>query len=294
MSSWDFKPLTLDDRPYLDRVFLHAQPQASEFTFTNLFTWGQARHNEFCRRDDGVVFRLTWEGETYLLAPIGFNDCEKAFGDIMDLCVKNGYKTIRLASEYQKRFARKKGFHIEHDRPNYDYVYRTESLATLKGWRLDGKRGFVRKFLGQYTHTFETYTENDKSECLDFLERWVDNKREGNPSVMEEYQALRIFIDHYGSLGCTGGVLRIDGQVQGFTFGERLNDRTFVVHFEKAETAFTGIYQALNQMFVNKEALGRYQLINREQDLGLEGLRKAKMSYAPLKLIKKYTLKLPA
>jgi hypothetical protein len=94
--------------------------------------------------------------------------------------------------------------------------------------------------------------------------------------------------DNYRVLGLSGGVVLVEGRVAAFSFGEKLNDTTFVVHFEKADPAYTGSYQIINQLFVQNEVSGRYLFVNREQDLGIEGIRKAKLSYVPVRLLKKY------
>ena len=111
-------------------------------------------------------------------------------------------------------------------------------------------------------------------------------------NINDEYISFREFLDNYTALSKTlaGGLIFVQKRLAAFSFGERLNDTMFVVHFEKADLEFTGSYQMINQLFVQNEVLPAYPFVNREQDMGIEGLRKAKLSYAPFRLLKKYTV----
>jgi len=114
------------------------------------------------------------------------------------------------------------------------------------------------------------------------------NKDSSDSSVNDEFLAFKNFIEYFPKLNASGGIILVEGKVVAFSFGEKLNENTFVIHFEKADSSYTGSYQIINQLFVQSEAYGKYAFVNREQDMGIEGLRKAKLSYAPFKLLKKY------
>jgi hypothetical protein len=287
-----FKRITLEDKPLIDAFFLSAQPQLSEYTFTNMYAWGSFRELEYASYEGGILFRAHHRGERYFLSPVGYSDCERIYRFMADYGASHGLESIKLVTGHQKHYAHLTGYPVVSDRPDWDYVYRTESLATLKGWRLDGKRGFVKKFRENYRSEWVSYDNSYKDACIGLLDKWMEGKREGNPGIEEEYQALRLFLDQFDRLGCVGGLLFADGKLAAFTFGERLNDRTFVVHFEKADTSFTGVFQTVCNQFVLHEAAGKYDFVNREQDLGIEGIRKAKTSWAPFRHVKKYTLEL--
>ena len=201
-----------------------------------------------------------------------------------------GEAEIRLVPEYQKKFAKTPGIHITPDRDNFDYVYKAQLLATLKGWRLDGKRGFIKKFRAQYPFQYEPYRKEFEKDCLKLMESWLASRESVDPTARNEYEAVRIFLDHWDALGAQGGIITVEGKLVAFSFGEKLNDTMFVVHFEKADPTYIGSYQMINQQFAEHCAAPGFLFINREQDMGLEGLRKAKQSYAPMKMIKKYTI----
>lgn len=292
MDELRFRKVELSDKEWVDRCFVAMQPRISEYTFTNLYSWGSFRELEWAKRGETVFFRVNYHGERYFLSPAGYGDCGDVFRFMADYSASHGMTGVKLVTEYQKKYAQATGLPVNADRGNWDYVYRTDTFADLKGARLDGKRGFVKKFREKHKSEWFRYDNTYKADCIHLLERWMEGKREGNTGVEEEYQALRLFLDEFEHLGCVGGLLYADGKLAGFTFGEMLNSRTFVVHFEKADTAFNGVYQTLGSQFAAREAKGRFDFINREQDLDIEGIRKAKMSWAPLKLIKKYSLEI--
>ena len=121
-------------------------------------------------------------------------------------------------------------------------------------------------------------------------EEWAEAKKEKDATVNDELSAFKEFMENYHHLSAVGGVIIIDNKIAAFSFGERLNDTTFVVHYEKADNSYTGGYQVINQLFVQNEVSGKYLFVNREEDMGNEGIRKAKLSYVPIRLIKKYTV----
>lgn len=289
MQELDFKRIEIGDRQLFDRYFETFQPSISEYTFTNLFIWSDIKDIRYAKMDEGLVLKSHHHNEACFLPPMGYNDCQKTLDTLMDYGASRQIRKFRVISEHFKKYLRRPGVHITSDRANYDYVYKTASLSGLKGWRLDGKRGFIKKFRENYpSFRYDRYTPDYRKACLDLYQAWMDEKAAADPSVTEEWNAFRMFLDHFENLNAAGGVLTADGKLAGFSFGEKLNDNTFVVHFEKADTAFTGSYQMINQQFVQHEAEGKYLFVNREQDLGIEGIRKAKLSYVPIRLVKKY------
>jgi len=221
------------------------------------------------------------------LPPVGFSDCEKAFVAMNEMAASEGIDAIVRIPEWAKRFL-PRGGHVVAEREHFDYVYKSHLLAELKGWRLDGKRAFVRKFHEAYPNwQFLPYEKHWLEGCERLLARWGEGK-ENDRGIQAEREAIALVLENAFLLGVAGGVLVVDGEVVAFSFGEKLNETTFVTHFEKADTRFVGCYQMINQQMAIHYIAPSFLFVNREQDLGIEGLRKAKMSYAPFKFVKKY------
>ncbi|MEJ5285030.1 MAG: DUF2156 domain-containing protein [Brevinematia bacterium] len=285
----NFKKIELSDKKIIDNYFSTYHPKISEYTFTNLFMWSDVRNIRWSKILDGLVFLGEKDNESYFFPPIGVKDCEKAFDNLIDYAIKNNIKTISLVPEYQIKFVKNKGLKIIPDRDNFDYIYKAEKLAFLKGWRLDGKRGFIKKFKENYNFIYRKFELNDKKNCIALFEKWMEGKEDFN-LASDEYKSFLKFIGNFENLNANGGIIEVESKLVAFEFGEPLDDTTFVIHFEKADISYTGSFQIINQQYVEHEIYPHYKFVNREQDMGVEGLRKAKLSYAPFKLLKKYEI----
>jgi len=183
------------------------------------------------------------------------------------------------------------GYSIAPDRDNFDYLYLTESLALLPGQKYYSKRKDIKKFV-EATNGKAQFAElkaEHKKECLEINKEWIEAKSLSEDAyALAEHLAFERALRNYEELEFIGFVVLLEGAVVGFTIAEALNKDTVVVHFEKGDYRIPGIYQYINQQFAQK-MLGKYKYINREQDLGIPGLRKAKESYHPVALIEKYT-----
>lgn len=283
-----FHPLQLEHKSLFDKYFSRFEPEISEFTFSNLYIWRHSRKCRFAEVDNRLLILCTQDGKEYLMAPVGIppSDIAPILQSISGLF--GNRIPFRRVGEDLVAGLTTGPFEITEDRDHFDYLYSSEELASLKGRKYDGKRGFLSKFMDHQPHETSPYSSHFKDRCLKLAEKWAAEKNvEG---VDEEFTAIREYLDNFDIFGCCGMVLHDRDRIIGFTFGERLNSRTFVIHFEKCDTQFPGAYQAINNLFVRNEILGNFEFINREQDLGIEGIRKAKLSYHPVKLIKKYTL----
>ena len=173
-----------------------------------------------------------------------------------------------------------------------DYVYESEKLATLSGKKLHAKRNHINKFKATFENwNFEALTEDNVEECFQMALNWrrengCEDDVEKNAEMCVTLNALRLREE----LELTGGVLRVNGEVVAFTLGEPVCEDTFVVHIEKAYAEVPGAYPMINQLFA-KQVYDRYRYINREEDTGAEGLRKAKLSYYPVFMVEKGVVK---
>ena len=137
-------------------------------------------------------------------------------------------------------------------------------------------------------YDFSLIKEKDFDDCISFCTEDYNNKDKNFSSIAEQY-AINTYFSYFNELGLTGGIIRINGKVSAVTIGETLNSNTFCVHIEKADRRFDGIYTAINNFFVSSVA-NDCLYVNREEDLGIEGLRKSKLSYNPAFLLDKYII----
>jgi hypothetical protein len=180
-------------------------------------------------------------------------------------------------------------FSYEPRRDTADYIYSRGDLANLAGKKYHGKRNHISRFVKENTNwTYEEISSNTMDECLEMGKRWTSKNNQRDPEgLVQESRALRRNFAHYDDFGLRGGLLRVSGSMVAFTVGEPLNASTFCTHFEKAYASIPGAYQMINRCFA-QHTLGEYEYINREEDLGNEGLRRAKLSYYPALLLEKY------
>ena len=172
------------------------------------------------------------------------------------------------------------------DEGNADYIYLRERLVTLSGKSLQSKRNHINKFEKLYpNYSYEPITGGGCAECLAVEREWLlrHGTEEGEDKEQEVIQRL---FDHFDELGLSGGILRVDGRVVAFTLGSPINETTFGVHIEKADRDYEGSYTMINKLF-SSTIPEQYVYVNREEDLGLEGLRKAKLSYKPETILPK-------
>lgn len=291
MMNLNFKEIKIEDKAIFDNFFLKHSIKISEYTFTNLFVWNDFRIIEYAIYKDKLVIKAECENERYLLPPIGDNLNSDFYNELIEYGIKNNIRYIKRVCEDSINNITKIGdLKIIEDRDNFDYVYDTKELVELNGSKYSSKRGFVKKFLDTYDYEYRSFNEEYKKECLDLAEKWVLNKKTEDKTAKNEFIAINKLLNYYDLLKVKSGIILIEGKVKAFAFGEKLNKNTFVIHFEKADTDFVGIYQTINKIFIEKECYHKFEFINREQDLGIPGIRKAKMSYYPLFMIKKYNV----
>ena len=217
---------------------------------------------------------------------------KRALEALMEYC-RERECPFRLYNVTEEHFAQLDGwfpgrFEIQYNRDAADYVYETEKLAALAGKKLHGKRNHINKFKNLYPDwTYESLNESNVEECFQMALKWrnqngCDDDAEKNAEMCVTLNSLRL----YKELGLKGGVLKIGSRIVAFSVGEPLCSDTFVVHIEKAFPDVEGAYPMINQQFVQHECMD-YLYVNREEDTGAEGLRKAKLSYRPVFLVNK-------
>lgn len=289
-----FRRPELSDAELISDYFHKYPTRSCDRTFANVYLWAKFYQVEFTQYKNTLLFRDNSAGYGYAFPAGADEDVRKVIPDLIRDAQEAG-KPFCLYGVTREHFEQIEQwfpgqFTCEYNRDEADYVYETEKLATLSGKKLHSKRNHINKFKQVYEGRweYEKLTEDQVEDCFQMAMRWRNENEceeddEKNQEMCVTMNSLRLLKE----LHLIGGVLKIDGEIVAFTIGEAVNDDTFVVHIEKAFAEVDGAYTMINQQFVEHELLGKYQYVNREDDVGMEGLRKAKMSYHPIFMIEK-------
>ncbi len=288
-----FKPIELFEKDIFRDFLRHEHPGISELSFTNLFVW-RNRYNPLWTLRKGclLIICLSNDEEPFALPPSGAGDKLDAVSFLMEAMADLGARPriCRATEGLIKDYLDPGHFLSSLDRDNSDYIYLTKKLMELSGNRLHKKKNHLNHFMRNNVFEYRPM-DLETIECvLDMQEEWcqVRDCLESSELVSEDY-AIREALSHFEELQLRGGVILMGGKVEAFSLGELLKSDTAVIHFEKANPSIQGLYAAINQLFCLKEWSGT-TYINREQDLGKEGLRRAKESYRPYQMLHKFTV----
>ena len=280
----DLKPVTLEDREIFEGHLGRAAFGACEMNFANVFIWRGSEHPRWTLLNGNLCVLVEPDFEPpYFLPPAGGTDLERT----VDACLDLVPRISRAPDEFVQ--AHGAPFRVEEDPDNFDYIYRVEDLAALRGKRYDGKRNRIRKFESTFAHEYHALTPADVPGCVRLLEDWFEEKRNGDPYMQAEKLAIYEALEAFEPLGVKGGVVKVGGRVEAFTLGDRLTADTAVIPIEIANPGLVGLAQWINREFVRREWPG-FAFVNREQDMGVPGLRQAKSSYYPHRLLKKFNV----
>lgn len=294
MAPDDFAPLELSHRQLVRSFLDQDPPRISELTFTNLFIWRKRYRPVLRRFRDCLLFILSPSGRNpFGLEPVGPGDKREALDS---LCAELGKlspepQVCRVSEAFVNAYVDPDRYEAAPDRDNSDYVYRAEDLIHLAGRKYHRKKNFLNRFRREYDSRFLLLSPDVLDSVLDMQEKWCQMKAcVEEPDLLSEDYAVREALTHFEELGIRGGAIEIDSRLEAFSLGEPLDRDTAVIHIEKGNPDIPGIYAAINQQFC-EHAWSHMDYINREQDLGVEGLRKAKLSYYPHHMVNKYTIR---
>ena len=286
----EFIKITPCDRDIILPFLLAKNTYFCEYSFGNLVLWGSKLNYEYAIIRDTLLIKCEIFGRIIFLEPCG--DLKSGVEVILDYCKANGILPVFggcglafcefIAENYPFEFT------SAQRRAGFDYIYTREALAALSGRRLHAKRNFINKYISLYGQPqWEYITESNLRQCVELYEGWLS--RQSSPQEYEdEKTAIYNCFNNFSELKFTGILLTANGKAAAFTMGERLNGSTFVTHIEKASEEFTGAYAVINNTFA--QLLDGYEYINREDDMGLPGLRRAKLSYNPAFMGEKYSI----
>lgn len=291
-----FRDITIEDKTEVERCASMISTHLCDHCFVDLYIWKNHYHTEICFQDDYLFVRCTSfpDGISMYLAPIGRGDLRAAVALLQQDAAEREVAFLMAAiseemlPEYQQVFGDAFDFSASED--SSDYIYLSEKLQTLSGKKLQSKRNLVNRFQATFAGRWNyiPLSPANTDDAFAFHIEWC--KKHGckkNLSFQGEANAVKLAFSHFTELSLHGGMLVLDNRVIAYTLGCRSRKDLYVVQIEKADSAIPGAYQMINQQFV-KANCADVQYVNREEDLGIEGLRKAKRSYYPVIYGKKY------
>ncbi|MCY7007477.1 DUF2156 domain-containing protein [Fusobacterium simiae] len=285
-----WKKLTIESKNSIEE-YTKNRFEICDFSFSNLFLWSFGENTEYEIENDVLTIRSIYMGKLYYYMPIPKTENPENI-EAMKEKIKNILKE-NVAIHYFTQYWYEKlkdDFNLQEKRDYEDYIYSYESLSTLKGRHYAKKKNRVANFKKSYEYSYESINKDNINEVIDFQEKWYKIHSEtGGEILKNENDGIMNFLKNFEILGLKGGFLKVNNQIIAYSLGEALTDKMVLVHTEKALIDYIGSYQAINMIYLQEEWQG-YELVNREDDFGDEGLREAKLSYKPLYLQKKYSI----
>ncbi len=276
----EFKDLSIEDKDIVQGYYDKYGYPNSESNFTNMLMWQKSYNIKYAVICGFMVLSAyrPKSGGMYHF-PIGEGNLKDVLLKLTDYPIKPLTKETAqimenlLPGEYDFR----------HLRDSDDYVYSVEKLISLSGKKLHSKRNHYNFFINNYEYSYHKMTSDMREKCYVKACEWI-NERSEDP--VEECEAVKVIFDNFDRLRVVGGYIMCGGEIAAVTIGEKFHGNA-LIHIEKADTRYRGIYAAINKLFLENE-FADCTYVNREEDMGIEGLRKAKMSYNPEYLIEKY------
>jgi len=281
----EFKLLGLEDKDLITAALSRQPAEVCELTFANMFIWREVERPQFTFIHDNLCVLCAPPSEPpYFLQPVG----EEKTAETLALCLSFAPRLSRVSGAFALRYGG--SFRCEPDRNNFDYVYEAGELISLQGKKFDGKRNHIRRFEKAHAYAYRRLAAAHRAGCQELLDEWLAAKAANGTSVSGAWQpVIQEACTHLDRLDLAGGVIETGGRVVAFSIGGRLNPETAVIHIEIVHPGYDGLSQLINREFIRHEwADCRY--INREQDCGIPGLRRAKMSYYPHHLVEKFNI----
>jgi uncharacterized protein len=288
----EFKSIEIGDRDMIKDILWKYQPEASELTFTNLYIWREHYGITWSQFHNCLFF--CFEKQNLGLQPIGTGPRLEAAGKLLEyLKTRFGTSCIERADKRMAdELAQDTAFSIEPQRNHFDYVYLSSELISLSGRKYHSQRNHLNTFNANHDFEYSDMTHEHVSGCLETAEKWCAKRScEEDMSLAGELEAIKSALNNFEALQLQGAIIKIDGKIEAFTLGEMLNDRTAVIHIEKADQDIRGLYTVINQQFAERR-WSNVPYVNREQDLGEPQLRRTKESYRPDHLVEKYKISL--
>lgn len=293
----EFKIVEVGDRELVE-AHTHKYPPYSDFNFTSLWAWDTSNERMISELNGNLVVRFTdYKTNELFLSFLGSNETENTARTLLEYCKEQGLpEVLKLMPEVSIQGISSSVFRIEEDRDNFDYLYSISELATLQGRKFKERRHLVARFLRQYPTTYVEIGDlgdaKVQEQIVSVLRSWENNKKSEDKEYElqhEEASINRLFQTAHAHKLIVTGVFLGDSMI-GFSIDEILPNQYGIEHFSKADSAHKGIYDFLNEKVAQHLEENDIALWNWEQDLGVENMRRSKMSYRPQSFLKKFTI----
>lgn len=287
-----FFDISIDSKSTISDFFHAQRIEASDMLFGNLYIWHFSRTIKYALIDDCLVVWTKFPSESYpfIFYPLGRGNRKVAIEKMKEYFLDNQMPfSLRSLEPYQSAELENlfpNSFEIAPNRDRFDYLYNIDELIALSGRTLHKKKNHLNRFFKLYPNfSYERVDSSNALEVLSAYRAWFENSDKSD-GLKNEMLGIEASLRNFSALDMKGAIIRIDGKIAAFSLAEQINDDSVVIHIEKGNTFYEGIFQAINQQFL-KNDFAHLRFVNREEDLGIEGLRKAKMSYKPLRFIEK-------
>lgn len=289
---FDFRKIDISDKPWITELLRKSDFRGCEYSFANNMAWHRLYETKICRYKDFYISCSEKDGLRFTF-PAGEGDYKEVLTLLRKYAEERGepFVVSSVLTEnlplFEEYFPGE--YTVENDESGNDYIYLAENLRELKGKKYHGKRNHLKRFY-ETDWSYSKMTEKDFDECIEYAVRsYNENMSYDDESSVAEQFAINTFFNNFDALDLMGGVIRVGGKVEGFTIGSRINSDTMDIHIEKANASINGAYTAVMNEFAKAESAD-FTYINREEDLGLEGLRRSKRSYYPEFMLVKNTV----
>ncbi len=290
-----FKSLELDEKPLFDSYVMGHGYRHSEASFSNMYTWQEAWDMKMAVEGNGLYISMYSDVYRPFLLPPYLKDESESIAPYMKICEEYmveqfGVFYLKCATpQMVEKIKRDCGdrYSFAYDEYNTEYVYNAQDLINLSGKKYHSKRNHINAFLRSYDAEFELYDDCYRQECLKLQTDWATDKDADPREAEEEMLSITKALDHWRELNFKGCVIKMNGAIAAFSFGEQISEDTAIIHIEKARTDVNGLFPYINNEFV-KNVWSHCTYINRAEDMGVPGIRKAKQSYHPAFMLEKY------
>ena len=293
-----FKPIQIEDKEEITGFIYPRNRHNCDFAFANMCSWRFLYDSEYAVQDHFLFIRFYIEENNRkrlaYMFPVGDGDLQQAIESIDNDAKTLNYPLLILGVTPEEKKMLNSLFpdHFFYiaERDYFDYIHLRKDLTTLSGKKFQPKRNHINKFKKQYDYQYLPITQEIIPECMALEQVWYEANRnvENNVNLFHERCSMHYAMEHFDVLNLLGGAIVADHKIIAFTYGSPVNHKTFGVHVEKADIRYEGIFSVISQEFAN-HIPHQYVYINREEDLGIPGLRKSKLSYHPYLLLEKHT-----
>lgn len=291
---FNFREIELSDKVWIDELLSKSDFMGCEYSFANNVAWRRLNDSVISRYNDFYLISTSDDDNIYLTYPAGEGDILDFIVLFNNFCKNNGKKFVLSSVSSENLEFLKGNFNdkIEEIKSNpdyYDYIYNADDLINLRGKKYHSKRNHISNFKKQ-PWEYKELTHDLFDDCIEFITKSYNHKNDPDDfsSIVEQY-AINTFFNNFEYMNLKGGVLYQNNNIVGVTIGEKINSDTLVVHIEKASASVNGAYPTICNEFAKANAYD-LKYINREEDLGIEGLRKSKRSYNPCFMLEKHTV----